>query len=141
MDTPNKKCVDIPQRITGLTALANNFWWSWNNDARVLFKMLSRSGWKLSVHNPVKMLCDIDKDALNKASRDQKFLRHYDAVMARFNDSMKKENSWFFENIIRPDDLSITFFSAEYGLHHSLPFYAGGLGFLAGDLLKENVVI
>ncbi|MCF8108115.1 MAG: hypothetical protein K9J81_03885 [Desulfohalobiaceae bacterium] len=25
---------------------------------------------------------------------------------------------------------SITYFSAEYGLHHSLPFYAGGLGFL-----------
>ncbi len=35
------------------------------------------------------------------------------------------------------DALVIAYFSAEYGLHHSLPFYAGGLGFLAGDYLKE----
>ncbi|MEG3055069.1 MAG: alpha-glucan family phosphorylase [Methanoculleus sp.] len=31
----------------------------------------------------------------------------------------------------------MAYFSAEYGLHHSLPIYAGGLGFLAGDHLKE----
>jgi starch phosphorylase len=131
------KFQDIPERLAGLTELAYNFWWSWNNEARMLFKMLDRSGWKLSVHNPVKMLCNIDKNILNKAAKDQRFLRHYDAVMARFKDYMKKENSWFFENVVKPGDLSITFFSAEYGLHHSLPFYAGGLGFLAGDLLKE----
>jgi len=37
------------------------------------------------------------------------------------------------------DDLNAIkhYFSAEYGLHHSLPFYAGGLGFLAGDHIKE----
>lgn len=32
---------------------------------------------------------------------------------------------------------AIAYLSAEYGLHHSLPFYAGGLGFLAGDFVKE----
>jgi starch phosphorylase len=41
------------------------------------------------------------------------------------------------EDVAYSPDLPIAFFSAEYGLHHSLPFYAGGLGFLAGDLLKE----
>ena len=35
------------------------------------------------------------------------------------------------------DTPGIAYFSAEYGLHHSLPFYAGGLGFLAGDFIKE----
>ena len=37
------------------------------------------------------------------------------------------------------DDLNAIkhYFSAEYGLHHSLLFYAGGLGFLAGDHIKE----
>jgi starch phosphorylase len=117
--------------------LTNNFWWSWNNDARLLFKQLSRTGWKLSIHNPVKMLYSLDKTILDNAAKDQEFLRIYDAVMTRFNESMKTENSWFLENKIKPKDLSITFISAEYGLHHSLPFYAGGLGFLAGDLLKE----
>ena len=31
----------------------------------------------------------------------------------------------------------IAFFCAEYGVHHSLPVYSGGLGALAGDLVKE----
>ena len=137
MEITKNKCPDIPKRIDGLNDLANNFWWSWNNDARLLFKILSRSRWKISRHNPVKMLCDIDKDILEDAAKSQIFLKNYDAVMARFKDDMKKENSWFLKNIDNPGDLSITFFSAEYGLHHSLPFYAGGLGFLAGDLLKE----
>ena len=31
----------------------------------------------------------------------------------------------------------IAFFCAEFGVHESLPIYSGGLGGLAGDLLKE----
>jgi len=42
-----------------------------------------------------------------------------------------------FKEFFKKKEQSIAFFSAEYGLHHSLPFYAGGLGFFAGDLLKE----
>jgi starch phosphorylase len=32
----------------------------------------------------------------------------------------------------------VAFFCAEYGLHPSLPIYSGGLGVLAGDILKET---
>ena len=137
MEITKNKCLDMPKRIDGLNDLANNFWWSWNNDARLLFKILSRSRWKLSGHNPVKMLCNIDKNILENAAKNQMFLKQYDSVMARFQDNMKKGDSWFLKNIGNSENLPITFFSAEYGLHHSLPFYAGGLGFLAGDLLKE----
>ena len=31
----------------------------------------------------------------------------------------------------------IAYFCAEFGVHHSLPIYSGGLGALAGDILKE----
>ena len=31
----------------------------------------------------------------------------------------------------------MAFFCAEYGIHASLPIYSGGLGALAGDILKE----
>jgi starch phosphorylase len=34
-------------------------------------------------------------------------------------------------------DGTIAYFSAEFGLHGSLPIYSGGLGALAGDILKE----
>ena len=50
---------------------------------------------------------------------------------------MNAQEGYFTENIIDPKHYPIAYFSAEYGLHHSLPFYAGGLGFLAGDYLKE----
>ena len=103
----------------------------------MFFKMLNRSEWKLSVHNPVKMLSNVDRSSFEEAVKNPKFLRQYDIVMAKFKEDMKAGSGWFFENVAYPLDLPIAFFSSEYGLHHSLPFYAGGLGFLAGDLLKE----
>ncbi|MRR31759.1 alpha-glucan family phosphorylase, partial [bacterium] len=35
-------------------------------------------------------------------------------------------------------DKQVAYFSFEFGLHESLPVYAGGLGVLAGDHLKES---
>ncbi len=127
----------VPDRISGLIELAYNLWWSWHPEARMLFKMLNRTAWKISIHNPVKMLHEVDKEILNEAIRDQKFLRHYDSVMARYKSDTTTNNGWFSSNISDPHVLPIAYFSAEYGLHHSLPFYAGGLGFLAGDFVKE----
>lgn len=103
----------------------------------MLFKMLDRAVWKISIHNPVKTLHEVDRKILNEIVRDQEFLMHYDAVMARYKSDMTTNSGWFSHNISDPDMSSIAYFSAEYGLHHSLPFYAGGLGFLAGDFIKE----
>ena len=131
------KCLDVPERIAGLKELAYNFWWSWNSDGRLLFKRLSRTAWKINKHNPVKMLCEINKEMLEKAAKDPDFLKSYDTVMDKFIKYMNNKDSWFLKNYSKNKRGSIAFFSAEYGLHHSLPFYAGGLGFFAGDLLKE----
>jgi starch phosphorylase len=138
MDTMKECLHEIPDRIKGLGELAYNLWWSWHPEARMLFKMLNRTAWKVSVHNPVMMLREMDRGLLEEAAGDPKFLRHYDAVMSRFRTTMQRNGGWFHENIADPVMFPIAFFSAEYGLHHSLPFYAGGLGFLAGDFLKES---
>jgi starch phosphorylase len=127
----------LPERISGLRDLAYNMWWSWNPDARALFKLLSRQGWYLSSHNPVKMVNMMDAESLEKAAKDPHFIRHYDAVMARYESYMNISAGWFCANVADPKIYNIAYFSAEYGLHHALPFYAGGLGFLAGDFLKE----
>ncbi len=57
--------------------------------------------------------------------------------MARFEGYMNPTSGWFCANVTDPKKCTVAYFSAEYGLHHALPFYAGGLGFLAGDFLKE----
>jgi len=79
----------------------------------------------------------MDKTIIEDTQKDPNFLRQYDTVMTTFQQDMKKDGSWFSENITNFKSSMIAFFSAEYGFHHSLPFYAGGLGFLAGDILKE----
>jgi glycogen phosphorylase len=131
------KLPNLPERISGLRELAYNLWWSWHPEGRSLFKLLSRQGWHLSNHNPVKMINSMEKKDLDSASLDPHFLRHYDAVMARFESYMDISSGWFPANVADPKKHTIAYFSAEYGLHHALPFYAGGLGFLAGDFLKE----
>ncbi|RPJ54236.1 MAG: alpha-glucan family phosphorylase, partial [Methanobacteriota archaeon] len=127
----------VPERISGLVELAYNLWWSWHPEARVLFKQIDQQAWKSSIHNPVRMLRECPPEFMERVARDPEYLRRYDIIMARFHRDMQQKNGWFSAQYPGRRMLSIAYFSAEYGLHHSLPFYAGGLGFLAGDHVKE----
>jgi starch phosphorylase len=132
------KFPNLPERISGLEELAYNLWWSWHPEGRALFTMLGgRSAWSMCRHNPVRMINQLDERALKAASEDPYFLRHYDAVMTRLQTDLDPLSGWFCTNIADPKISTLAYFSAEWGLHHALPFYAGGLGFLAGDFLKE----
>jgi starch phosphorylase len=135
--TVEKQCYHLPGRIAGLGRLAENLWWSWHPAARMLFKSLDRQAWKESVHNPDRMLKEIPGETLTRAASDDDYLRNYDVVMSQFEKYIQQKGCPLLGEIQLPDVCSIAYFSAEYGLHHSLPFYAGGLGFLAGDHLKE----
>jgi starch phosphorylase len=127
----------LPQRLSGLGELAENLWWSWHPGARMLFKMLDRQTWKESGHNPDKMLKELPREILEAAAQDPEYGRHYDVVLQRFREDMDAGARCLSEALAGQKDCTVAYFSAEYGLHHSLPFYAGGLGFLAGDYIKE----
>ena len=134
---PQNMSPNLPQRINGLSELAENLWWSWNPAARMLFKTLDRQAWKESVHNPDKMLKELPRSILETAARNPDYLRQYDAVMLRLEKYMEKKSCPLLPDLSDSRISTIAYYSAEYGLHRSLPFYAGGLGFLAGDHLKE----
>jgi len=135
---PRDKFPNLPARIAQLGDLAYNLWWTWHPEGRELFIMLGgRAAWSRNGHNPVKMMHELDDGVLKLASLDPRFLRYYDAVMARFEGDMDPSSGWFCTSVGDPKDNTVAYFSAEYGLHHALPVYAGGLGFLAGDYLKE----
>jgi starch phosphorylase len=127
----------IPSRIVRLEELAYNFWWSWHRGSRDLFKMLDRTLWRSTGHNPVKMLREVPPERLEKLAADPLFLRQYDAVLMAFDADMATGGLWFPmqypDHAIQP----FAYFSAEFGLHQSLPIYSGGLGVLAGDHCKE----
>ncbi len=126
----------LPQRLIGLGELAENLWWSWHPAARMLFKRLDRQAWKQSGHNPDKMLKELPGEFLESAAIDTDYVRHYAVVLAQFRKDVGRQYS-LLDEIPDVNINAIAYLSAEYGLHHSLPFYAGGLGFLAGDYVKE----
>ncbi len=127
----------LPERLAGLGELADNLWWSWHPAARALFKALDRPAWKGSGHNPVRMLRETQQDRLDWAAGSPGFLQHYEQVLSRFREYMASDEGWFTQRFASDKAVCVAYFSAEFGLHHSLPIYAGGLGFLAGDFLKE----
>jgi starch phosphorylase len=127
---------DLPGRIRGLERLAYNLWWSWHPAARVLFHALDLPAWRESGHNPLRMLALLPPSVLESAAEDPEFLAWYDAVMEQFEAEAASQAGWFTGEY-GPLHSPLAYLSAEYGLHASLPLYAGGLGVLAGDYLKE----
>ncbi len=127
----------LPKRIARLDELAHNLWWSWHPQARDLFRALDYPMWRMTVHNPVKQLRDLNPDKVKAAASDPDFLSLYDSVMAAFDAELSARDTWFNTNY--PDLLPgpIAYFSMEFAIHNSLPIYAGGLGILAGDICKE----
>lgn len=127
----------LPERISGLAAVATNVSWSWHRDARRLFHLLDDPLWHLTRHNPIAILRRIDPQRLNDAARDERFLALYDSVMARLEAESSPADTWFGRN--HPSLLNggpVAYFCAEFGLHNSIPIYSGGLGVLAGDHCK-----
>lgn len=117
---------NLPERIQGLTDLAYNLWWSWSREARELWRALDLQAYRESGHNPLRMLRLVGGERLERAAADPAFLRLYDRVMERFGAETEPVAG-----------APVAYFSPEFGVHVSLPMYAGGLGILAGDTLKE----
>src|SRR5271170_6025979 len=127
---------DLPAVLQPLLEMARNFWWVWNPDAVDMFRRLDRKLWEDVYHNPVKLLGQISQAKLASASSDDGYLAH----MSRVHTAFKKHLSdpgWFKEAHGDKSKLQVAYFSAEFGLHESLPIYSGGLGVLAGDHLKS----
>ena len=127
---------DLPAPLAPLMELAGNLWWVWNPDAIELFRRLDRRLWDAVYHNPIKMLGAIEQTKLQAAARDDGFLAHMKRVIAQFKGHLAEEG-WYQSTHAEKKDLLVAYFSAEFGIHESLPVYSGGLGILAGDHLKS----
>ncbi len=127
----------LPKRISRLYDLAYNLWWSWTPEAQALYAELDEVLWRKVNHNPVRMLAEVDPALLNAAATNDAFLKRFDAIMVEFDAYMQRSDTWFQRTYPQLVGKTIAYFSAEFGLHESLPIYSGGLGVLAGDHVKE----
>nr|WP_238590472.1 alpha-glucan family phosphorylase [Nitrospira moscoviensis] len=127
----------LPLSLTRLSEVAHNLWWSWTPQARRLFESIDPTLWFYTHHNPVKLLADVKPERLARLAEDPSFLRQYSAVLRLFDDYRSDGKTWFSTQ--HPDlaGTTVAYFSAEFGLHTSIPIYSGGLGILAGDHCKE----
>ena len=126
----------LPRRIQRLSELAYNLWWTWNPEAQRLFLRVDRDLWERSRHNPVRFLKVVDRASLNAVTQDRYYLEFYDRTLRAYDQYMRTDNTWCSRNQPEFHNQPIAYFSTEFGLHETLPIYAGGLGVLSGDHLK-----
>ncbi|MBO5660491.1 MAG: alpha-glucan family phosphorylase [Bacteroidaceae bacterium] len=120
---------NIPAELRKLEELAHNMWWSWNHDARTLFRSLDEKLFEECGGNPVLLLERLSFEKMEDLSKNKAVLKKMDEVYASFREYMDVE----------PDKkrASVAYLCMEYGLNQVLKIYSGGLGILAGDYLKE----
>jgi len=127
----------LPESLSKLKDLAFNVWWCWNPEAVALFRRLDPVEWEASYHNPVKMLGSISQERFESKAQDDGFLAHLERTWNTFQEYMQDKHTWYAKKYGYSDRPILSYFSAEFGLHESLPLYSGGLGMLAGDHLKS----
>ncbi len=125
----------LPKNLERLRDIIYNLHWTWNHEAIDLFRRLDQDLFKKVGQNPVKLIAQVSQERLKEASEDDGFLSHLERVWLDF-EVYQSEKTWYKSTYDNHEDLKIVYFSAEFGLHESIPVYSGGLGILAGDYLK-----
>jgi starch phosphorylase len=126
----------LPPRLDKLLKISNNMWWCWDPEAIELFIRMDRELWVESNQNPRQVLGQVSQWRLDALSKDGSFLAHMDRVSDRLNKYLTS-GTWREKNPDAPEDFSVAYLSAEFGVHESISIYSGGLGLLAGDYLKS----
>jgi starch phosphorylase len=120
-----------------LEALARNLWWTWQPEVVALFRELDPVRWRELDHNPIALLAEFTPERLERRADELVLRSPINYAYRRLQEYLLSEQTWGATHAailrVRP----VAYFSAEFGLHESLPVYSGGLGVLAGDHLKS----
>jgi starch phosphorylase len=125
------------QLVTRLRELARNLWWTWQPNVIALFRELDPALWRRLDHNPVEFLNRLPAEQLERRAAEMALDSRIDYAFRRLAEYLKDRQSWGLVHASILGARPVAYFSAEFGLHESLPIYSGGLGVLAGDHLKS----
>jgi starch phosphorylase len=128
---------DLPPGLKPLVALSRDLRWAWRPSLRALFSWLDPTLWSELRGNPAAFLRRLPKERLEAAAADPAFLASLYAVASDLAlEDMAQSPHPSVRGLWRRGE-RIAYFCAEFGLTEALPIYAGGLGVLAGDVLKS----
>jgi len=125
---------NIPENLAFLATLSRNMWWCWKKNAIELFRRIDPARWVESGRNPIAFLAKIPQSRFELLADDDGYRAHLERVEEEFHSSMIDPAGG--SKMPFQSGETIAYFSMEFGLHESLPLFAGGLGILAGDHLK-----
>jgi starch phosphorylase len=121
-----------------LWSLAGNIWWSWDPDCISLFRDLNPTRWPQLNQNPVALLSEMPAEALERRATELVLHSRINYCYRRQQEYLRDDTTWGTQNAGVLRSRPVAYFSAEFGLHESLPIYSGGLGVLAGDHIKSS---
>lgn len=125
-----------PEPLLFMEQLSRNLWWCWQKDAMELYRRIDPKGWEESKQNPILFSTYISQERLEELASDPSFLAHQQRVRERFERHALPHDTR--HRTLFGETGTIAYFSMEFGVHESLPLFAGGLGILAGDHLKAS---
>ncbi|MFN3410610.1 MAG: alpha-glucan family phosphorylase [Exilispira sp.] len=124
----------FPEGLKNLLTLSYNIWSLWDKDAAKLYYKIDSELFKSVGRNPIAFLHRLPFEKLKELEQNKIFLNELNKIWEKFNEYLNKEGGF---NKVFPEK-SIAYFSMEYGLHDSIPIFAGGLGILSGDHIKGS---
>jgi glycogen phosphorylase len=120
-----------------LRELSRNLWWCWQPEVSTLFRTLAPEIWTAVYHNPVAVLERLAPEEIERRVHDLEMQTRINQAHRRLSEYLGKTDDWALAHAGPLLASPVAYFSAEFGLHHSIPIYSGGLGVLAGDHLKS----
>jgi starch phosphorylase len=120
-----------------LWSVARNLCWCWDYDCISLFRDLNPTRWWQLNQNPIALLNEMPVGEIERRATELGLHSRINYVYRRQQEYLRADRTWGSMNagVLRPHP--VAYFSAEFGLHESLPVYSGGLGVLAGDHIKS----
>ena len=118
-------------------ALASNLWWSWRPEIQHLFRDLDPVRWRQLDHNPVALLREFSPQRLYERVHEMVMFTRINQSYRLLKEYMNSRQHWAANNAGVLGAKPVAYFSAEFGIHESLPIYSGGLGVLSGDHVKS----
>lgn len=124
----------FPEGLDRLTELCFNLYWTWNPTIRECLRSIDPVLWHETNHQPLKVLQRLSPARLEELAANLSFRERYSRALVELDAYLEGAN-WYGDHSLQNDNV-IAYFSAEFGLHESLPLYSGGLGVLSGDHTK-----
>ncbi len=118
-------------------AIAKNLWWTWHPDVVNLFRDLDPIRWRQLDHNPIALLGEFTPERLEMRAAELVLYSRINQAFRRLKEYIGPRTTWGTTHAGVLGSKPVAYFSAEFGMHESVPIYSGGLGVLSGDHIKS----